>query len=317
MRILVYGAGVIGCQLAHELNKSKKNEVTILARGAWAQTLREKGLQIRHYIQLNTTHDIIPVIETLEQDDVYDLIFVVMQQGQVTGVLPALAKNSSKYLVFVGNNLEAPEVEDVITKKCSVKREIAFGFQGSGGRREQDRVVSVHINCGMTVGALEGELSREFKKRLREAFTGTGYRLKKETHMDAWLKCHAAFILPACYLCYQWDGALPKITKNERYKMMDAIDEAYVMLHALGYPIRPDGQREFLINNRTKCYWIFTLLLKTPIGRLAVSDHAMHAIEEIKTIDQSFEYLRMQAAVPMRVWNKLREHSNIERLTGK
>lgn len=34
MRILIYGAGVIGCELAHELCKGK-NEVVLLARGDW------------------------------------------------------------------------------------------------------------------------------------------------------------------------------------------------------------------------------------------------------------------------------------------
>ena len=33
MRILVYGAGVQGCQLAHSLAQNKKNVVTLLARG--------------------------------------------------------------------------------------------------------------------------------------------------------------------------------------------------------------------------------------------------------------------------------------------
>ena len=31
MRILVYGAGVQGCQLAHSLAQNKKNVVTLLA----------------------------------------------------------------------------------------------------------------------------------------------------------------------------------------------------------------------------------------------------------------------------------------------
>ena len=33
MRILVYGAGVLGCELAHVLMQNKKNVVTLLARG--------------------------------------------------------------------------------------------------------------------------------------------------------------------------------------------------------------------------------------------------------------------------------------------
>ncbi|MDE6846430.1 MAG: NAD-binding protein [Lachnospiraceae bacterium] len=54
MKILVYGAGVIGCELAHVLKKSG-NDVTLLARGEWKETLKKRGLVIRHYLQRKTT----------------------------------------------------------------------------------------------------------------------------------------------------------------------------------------------------------------------------------------------------------------------
>ena len=43
MRILVYGAGVLGCNLANNLYHAKK-DVTLLARGAWAEQLKQNGL---------------------------------------------------------------------------------------------------------------------------------------------------------------------------------------------------------------------------------------------------------------------------------
>lgn len=51
MRILVYGAGVQGCQLAHSLAQNKKNVVTLLARGEWKEVIDQKGLTIRHMLQ--------------------------------------------------------------------------------------------------------------------------------------------------------------------------------------------------------------------------------------------------------------------------
>ena len=43
MRILVYGAGVLGCNLANNLYHAEK-DVTLLARGAWAAQLKQNGL---------------------------------------------------------------------------------------------------------------------------------------------------------------------------------------------------------------------------------------------------------------------------------
>ena len=56
MKVLVYGAGVIGGQLVHVLMKSG-NDVTVIARGAWKDTLQKNGLRIRHYIQKKDTTD--------------------------------------------------------------------------------------------------------------------------------------------------------------------------------------------------------------------------------------------------------------------
>ena len=82
MKILVYGAGVIGCELAHVL-KMGKNGVTLLARGDWKDTLEKHGLVIRHYLQMKTTTDKIKVTGCLSPDDKYDIIFVVMQADQI------------------------------------------------------------------------------------------------------------------------------------------------------------------------------------------------------------------------------------------
>lgn len=60
MKILVYGAGVIGCELTHVLKKGG-NDVTLLARGEWKNTLGRSGLVIRHYLQRKTTTDKIKV----------------------------------------------------------------------------------------------------------------------------------------------------------------------------------------------------------------------------------------------------------------
>ena len=45
MRILVYGAGVLGCNLARDFFRAGK-DVTLLARGEWAETIQANGLCI-------------------------------------------------------------------------------------------------------------------------------------------------------------------------------------------------------------------------------------------------------------------------------
>ena len=46
MKILVYGAGVLGCNLARNLFRAGK-DVTLLARGNWVEDIRKNGLRIK------------------------------------------------------------------------------------------------------------------------------------------------------------------------------------------------------------------------------------------------------------------------------
>lgn len=99
MRILVYGAGVLGCELTHVLLQNKKNVVTLLARGEWKEMIDQKGLVIRHWAQRRTTTERVKTIDVLAPDDFYDLVFVVVQAGQLPDVLPVLKANRSQYFV--------------------------------------------------------------------------------------------------------------------------------------------------------------------------------------------------------------------------
>ena len=67
-------------------------------------------------------------------------------------------------------------------------------------------MVSVHTGVGMTVGGATAPLSGTFRIRLKTAFDGTKYKLTFYSDMDEWLKCHIAFILPVCYVCYACNG---------------------------------------------------------------------------------------------------------------
>ncbi len=203
--------------------EQKKNVVTLLARGEWKEMIDQKGLVIRHWVQRKTTTERIKTVDTLATDDYYDLIFVVVQAGQLPDVLPVLKANKSQYFVFVGNNPQAKQVLEFMQRPAD---KIAFGFQGTAGRREHDHVVSVYASAGMTVGGATTPLSGTFRTRLKTAFDGAKYKLTFYGDMDEWLKCHIAFVLPACYVCYACNGDLHRATKQQRGAILDAAYEA-------------------------------------------------------------------------------------------
>ena len=67
MKILVYGAGVLGCNLARNLLRIGK-DVTLLARGNWAAEIKQNGLRIKDKFSLRTSVSRIPVVTELAPD---------------------------------------------------------------------------------------------------------------------------------------------------------------------------------------------------------------------------------------------------------
>ena len=100
MKILVYGAGVLGCNLARNLFHAGK-DVTLLARGNWAEEIRENGLRIKDQFSLRTSVSNIPVVTELAPDAKYDVIFVVLRYTQLDSALDTLRASRTKNIVFV------------------------------------------------------------------------------------------------------------------------------------------------------------------------------------------------------------------------
>ena len=78
------------------------------------------------------------------------------------------------------------------------------------------------------------------KAAVTAAFRGTKYRLTWVCSMDAWYKCHLAFILPVCYLSYTLNCDLTRAKGQQIRQMLDAVEEGYRLLSVLGYPILPE-----------------------------------------------------------------------------
>ena len=106
MKILVYGAGVLGCNLARNLFRAGK-DVTLLARGNWVAEIKQNGLRIKDKFSPCTSVGRIPVVTALAPDAAYDVIFVVLRYTQLDSVLDTLRTNRTKNIVFVGNNVQA------------------------------------------------------------------------------------------------------------------------------------------------------------------------------------------------------------------
>ena len=176
MKILVYGAGVLGCNLARNLLRAGK-DVTLLARGNWAAEIKQNGLRIKDKFSLRTSVSRIPVVTELAPDAMYDVIFVVLRYTQLDSVLDTLRANRTKNIVFVGNNVQARALAAALPGK-----NVLFAFALSAGHREADRVVSIDLKK-ITIGQLPGAISN--KQLIGRIFHGTKYKVVYEPNMES------------------------------------------------------------------------------------------------------------------------------------
>lgn len=145
MKILVFGAGVLGCNLARNLFRAGK-DVTLLARGNWAEEIKNKGLRIKNKFLPRTSVSRVPVATELKPNDEYDVIFVAARYTQIDTITEILRANRTKNIVFVGNNVRAKELATSLPEK-----NVLFAFSLSAGHRESDRVVSIDLKKSRSV----------------------------------------------------------------------------------------------------------------------------------------------------------------------
>ena len=299
MKILVYGAGVLGCNLARNLFRAGK-DVTLLARGKWAEEIKKNGLRIKDRFSLRTSVSSIPVVTELAPNDRYDVIFVVLRYTQLDSALETLRANQTKNMVFVGNNVRTGTLAASLPEK-----NVLFAFALSAGHRESDRVVSIDLEK-ITIGQLLGAASNE--ALIGEIFGGTKYKVVYEPNMEDYLLCHAAFVMPAAFACYKTDGDLKKLRGDTAYlnRLLDANIEGYRAIRNAGHDILPKADADFESEKyRKNCLRFFKLMCATSLGKLCASDHAMNAIDEMSALNRDMKRFFDENGAAYPVWREL------------
>ena len=299
MKILVFGAGVLGCNLARNLFRAGK-DVTLLARGSWADEIRQNGLRIKDKFSPRLSVSRIPVVTELKPEDQYDVIFVVVRYTQIDSILDALRANGTKNIVFVGNNVRAEALAASLPEK-----NVLFAFALSAGHRESDRVASIDLKK-ITIGQLRGAPSNE--PLIGRVFEGTKYKAVYQPNMGDYLLCHAAFVIPAAFACYKTDGNLKKLKGNTAYlsRMIDANIEGYRAIRNAGHEILPKEDADFEgAAYRKTCLRFFKLMCATSLGKICASDHAMNAVGEMSALNRDLKAFFDEQGAPYPVWRKL------------
>ena len=126
MRILIFGAGVIG-SLYGALFAEAGYDVYVYARGRRLESLTQDGLLYKGKRKIRKAP--IKLLLKIEPGDRYDLVFLAVRENQLHTALEELRQNCSPTIVTMVNSLETYDQWEAI---CGAGR-IIPAFPGAGG----------------------------------------------------------------------------------------------------------------------------------------------------------------------------------------
>jgi 2-dehydropantoate 2-reductase len=282
MDILVYGAGVIGSVYAARL-KAAGHNISLLARGQRAVSLRAHGIQLENASTGKKTTTQVAVVEQLAPTDKYDVVIVTVRLDQLHSILPVLAANHEiPTLLFLLNNPAGMRQFEQLDPQRVVP-----GFPAVGGVRKGD---IVHYITLRQVPTMLGEADGHVTPRLRQlaaVFKQAGFLVKLSPDMQTWLKTHAIMDMGIIIVAVMMTGGSAQLAQSRGNVVMlvQAIREGLLALRALGTPLTPFYLTAlFLWSPRWLTVIFFQSLLRTRLSALGIDAHLGDDMEEIRQV---------------------------------
>lgn len=291
MRLLIYGAGVIGCLYAALFSKAGY-DTTIYARGKKLEAFRRDGLL--YEINGKTYRAEVKIVDILEDEDKYDFIFLTVKENQVHTALKELSSNISPDIVTMVNTIEPYSDWEEL---CGKGRVIP-AFPGAGGSFDKG-VLKAALTPWIVQPTTFGEINGSKTKRLFKLAellkkSGIPYRIVEDMHR--WQLCHLAMVVPIADAYYEAQN--PKEAWREdkiMAKTAERMKRNFSLLHDLGIKLSPRKMNIF------RCLPLFILkkglmiTFRSSFGNLFMYQHSINAPDEMRRLHtQFYQYIEKQ-----------------------
>lgn len=283
MRILIYGAGVIGSIYA-VLMSGVGYDVTVLARGKRLVDLLDNGLRYYKKGKVETAN--ITVIDRLEDSDKYDYIFLPVRTEQLKQALCELKSNKSPNIVTMVNTLEKYEE---LEKICGVNRLIP-AFPGAGGSIDNG-ILNASLTPKIIQPTTFGEISKRKTDRiaeLAEIFRKSHIPYQIVSDMHNWQISHLGMVVPIAD-AYYMSSSPETVYENKAImkKTAKQMKDNFKIL-AKHKILSPFKFYLFMICPT----WVFTIILsavfKSKFGHKFMYEHSMNAPQEMRQLHTEF-----------------------------
>lgn len=289
MKLLIYGAGVIGCLYAALFSESGY-DTTIYARGNRLKNLEANGLQYKKGNLLKTAN--VKIISKLADNDRYDFIFLTVRENQLHNALMELGKNVSPTIVTMVNSLENYNLWE---KYCR-KGRIIPAFPGAGGSFDGE-ILNAELTPRLIQPTTFAEIDGQRSKRinlLANIFKNSNIPYQIVCDMHVWQLCHLAMVVPLADAYYEakdpvYVGHEWTVVKKTAIQ----IKRNYRRLHQLGYDISPHKNNLFLYMPTFVLALGLRFVFLSKFGNKFMYQHSMKAPDEMHELHRQFySYLK-------------------------
>jgi 2-dehydropantoate 2-reductase len=269
MKILIYGAGVIGQIYAGRLHEAG-HEVTVLARGQTLQTLTQDGITLVNRAGVSRAPVRVDVTGEVGPDRSFELALVTVRRDQVEEILPTLAGLQASQVVMMQNNsLDLARIADSVGPDRTL-----FGFPGVGGYRRDDGAI-----CYIEIPQQPTTLGRQQGREdiTEAALRSAGFAVDTTADMDGWLKTHAVFIAATCASINSCGGDAVKLAADRARvtTMIRAAGEGFRALASQGVAVQPRPLKMiFTMVPRVFAVRYWQGQLRGTLGTVALAPHS-------------------------------------------
>lgn len=284
MRVLIYGAGVIGCLYATLFSKVGF-DTTIYARGKRLESFKQNGLLYFKNKKIKKVK--VNIIDKVEANDIYDFVFLTVKSNQVHTALEELKNNNSPNIVTMLNTLEKYNTWEEI---CG-KGRIIPAFPGAGGSFEGN-ILNAKLTLSIIQATTFGEINGSKSKRLLQLasiFKRSYIPYKIEKDMHAWQLCHLAMIVPIADAYYE--AGVPEKAGEDRELMRKTaitIKKNIDSLHKLGVTLTP---KKMKVLHRLPAQILsigLRFTFQSKFGNTFMYQHSMKALDEMRELHNQF-----------------------------
>ena len=284
MRILIFGAGVIGSLYGAMLAEAGY-DVSVYARGCRLESLTRDGLLYKRKGKIRKAP--VRVLSKLEEGDCYDLILLTVRENQLHAALEELRQNISPTIVTMVNSLETYDQWEAI---CGAGR-IIPAFPGAGGGFDGnvlDAALTPRLIQPTTFGKTGGR-ERALARVLHQA----KIPCQIVPDMHAWQLCHLAMVVPIADAYYEAadpgnagkDAALMRKTARR-------IRDNLGTIAARGIRLSPGKMQAFRLLPAPLVGWVLGFVFQSAFGDRFMYRHSMKAPDEMRQLhEQLYRWL--------------------------